>query len=117
MSVLTTTLSQMTVLFLLIFIGYLLAKLKTLPENADTVLSKLENNLFVPALVLGTFVGNFTFEKLGTAWRLFLISFVICIIMMFLAVMVSRLCSKEQYIRKFILMDLHFQILDLWELQ
>ena len=99
MSILTTTLSQMMVLFLLIFIGYLLAKLKTLPENAATVLSKLENNLFVPALVLGTFVGNFTFEKLGTAWQLFLFSFVICIIMIVLAVLVSKLCSKERYIR------------------
>lgn len=99
MSIFITTLSQMMVLFLLIFLGFILVKLKALPENSNTVLSKLENNLFVPALVLGTFVENFTVDKLGTAWKLFLISFVICIFMMFPAIFIARCCSKEQYIR------------------
>lgn len=100
MEILTTTLGQMTVLFLLILIGYILAKIKAVPENASIVLSKLENNLFVPALVLGTFISNFTVEKLGTAWKLFLTSFVICFVMMFLAVLVAKCCSKDEYIRK-----------------
>ena len=99
MEILITTLGQMMVLFLLIFLGYILAKVKVVPENSAIVLSKLENNLFVPALVLGTFIGNFTFEKLGAAWRLFLISFLICIVMIFAAVLVSKFCSKDEYIR------------------
>ena len=99
MEILTTTLGQMIVLFLLIFIGYLLAKLKAVPDNTSTVLSKLENNLFVPALVLGTFINNFTTEKLGSAWNLFLTSFVICLIMIALALLVAKCCSKDQYIR------------------
>lgn len=99
MSVLSATVGQMLVLFTYILMGYVVAKAKAVPENSATVLSKLENNLFVPALVLGTFVSNFTVEKLGTAWKLFLISFVICFIMMFLAVVVSKCCSKDQYIR------------------
>lgn len=99
MEIVATTLGQMAVLFLLIFLGYVLAKLKAVPENSATVLSKMENNLFVPALVLGTFVGNFTVEKLGTAWKLFLISFIICFIMMVLAVVVSKCCTKDSYIR------------------
>lgn len=98
MEILTTALGQMTVLFLLILIGYLLAKLKAVPENTSTVLSKLENNLFVPALVLGTFISNFTTEKLGTAWKLFLISFVISFVMIVLAIVVAKCCSKDQYI-------------------
>ena len=99
MEILTTTLGQMIVLFLLIFIGYLLAKLKAVPDNTSTVLSKLENNLFVPALVLGTFINNFTTEKLGSAWNLFLTSLVICLIMIALALLVAKCCSKDQYIR------------------
>lgn len=99
MQILTTTLGQMAVLFLLILLGYLLVKLKAVPDNTAIVLSKLENNLFVPALVLGTFVNNFTVEKLGTAWKLFFISFVICFIMMALAILVSKCCSKDTYIR------------------
>jgi predicted permease len=99
MSVLSATVGQMLVLFSLILMGYVVAKVKVVPENSATVLSKLENNLFVPALVLGTFVENFTVEKLSTAWKLFLISFVICIVMMFLAIVVAKCCSKDQYIR------------------
>ena len=99
MSVLSATVGQMLVLFSLILMGYVVAKVKVVPENSATVLSKLENNLFVPALVLGTFVENFTVEKLSTAWKLFLISFVICIVMMFLAIAVAKWCSKDQYIR------------------
>ena len=75
MSIFTTTLSQMLVLFSLILIGFLLTKLKAIPEDSNVVLSKVENNLFVPALVMGTFINNFTYEKLKTAWKMFLISF------------------------------------------
>ena len=99
MEILSTTLGQMVVLFLLILIGFLLAKLKAVPENTAVVLSKLENNLFVPALVMGTFVSNFTVEKLGIAWKLFFISFIICFIMMALAIIVAKCCSKDEYIR------------------
>ena len=99
MSVLSATVGQMMVLFSLILMGYVVAKVKVVPENSATVLSKLENNLFVPALVLATFVENFTVEKLSTAWKLFLVSFAICIVMMFLAIAVAKCCSKDQYIR------------------
>lgn len=99
MSVLSATVGQMLVLFTLILLGYIVAKAKAVPEDSATVLSKLENNLFVPALVLGTFVSNFTVEKLGTAWKLFLISIAICLVMMFLAVIVARCCSKDNYIQ------------------
>ena len=100
MQVLQATIGQMLVLFSFILLGYLLAKLKAVPDNSNTVLSKLENNLFVPALVLGTFVSNFRVETLSSAWQLFLISFVICLVMMLLAVLVAKWCSKDAYIRK-----------------
>ena len=88
----------MLVLFSYILLGYLLAKLKAVPDNSATVLSKLENNLFVPALVLGTFAGNFRVEKLCAAWQLFAVSFLICFVMMVLAVLVSKCCTKDAYI-------------------
>ena len=99
MEILTITLGQMTVLFVLILLGWLLVKLKAVPENAAAVLSKLENNLFVPALVLGTFVNNFTTGKLEAARDLFLISFAICLVMMALAVLVAKGCAKDPYVR------------------
>ena len=100
MQVLQATTGQMLVLFSYILLGYVVARLKAVPDNSATVLSKLENNLFVPALVLGTFAGNFRMDKLSAAWQLFAVSFLICFVMMLLAVVVSRCCSKDAYIRK-----------------
>ena len=100
MQVLSATVGQMMVLFTLIIIGYILARLKAVPDNTATVLSKLENNLFVPALVLGTFIKNFTVDKIGSAGNLFVVSFIICIVMMAVSMLVSRICSKDPYIRK-----------------
>lgn len=100
MQVLQATTGQMLVLFSFILLGFVLKKVNAIPDNSATVLSKLENNLFVPALVLGTFAKNFRMEKLSTAWQLFLISFLICFVMMLMAVMVSKCCTKDAYIRK-----------------
>ena len=100
MQVLQATTGQMLVLFSYILLGYVVARLKAVPDNSAAVLSKLENTLFVPALVLGTFAGNFRIEKLSAAWQLFAVSFLICFVMMLLAVVVSRCCSKDSYIRK-----------------
>lgn len=99
MQVLQATIGQMLVLFSFILLGYVVARGKAVPDNSATVLSKLENNLFVPALVLGTFAGNFRLEKLSTAWQLLLISFVICFVMILLAILVSKCCTKDKYIR------------------
>lgn len=108
MNILTATLGQMAVLFLLILIGFLLAKFKVVPEDSTRVLSRLENSLFIPALVLGTFVDNFTLEKLSAAWKLFLISSGICLVMILLAVLAARLCSRDKYIRNIYTYGLSF---------
>ena len=59
MSIFTTTLSQMAFLFLLIILGFVLTKRELLPKTAAGILSKLENYIFIPALVLKTFFENF----------------------------------------------------------
>ena len=62
------TLSQMAFLFSLIIIGYLLVKFGCVTQESAKTLSKLENIVFVPALILSTFMANFTVETLSTAW-------------------------------------------------
>ena len=64
--VFVSTLSQTAFLFSLIIVGYVLAKFKLIPESSASVISKLENLLFVPALVTGTFITNFTVENGNT---------------------------------------------------
>ncbi len=102
------TLSQMLFLFLLIIIGYILAKLKLVPDNSERVLSKLENYLFLPALILGTFITNFTVEKLSVAKDLLVGSIIIEAVVIFISVFVVKLCSRDSYVRNIYLYGLCF---------
>ncbi len=99
MTVFTATLNQTAFLFLFIVMGYLLARWKFVPGNAQTVLSKLENCIFIPALVLGTFINNFTLEKLSATWELLLGSLALAVIAIILALLCARFCSKDNYER------------------
>ena len=108
MSVFTTTLNQIFFLFGFIVMGYILVKLKVLPENSATVLSKLENTVFIPAIVMGTFIENFTIERIGAAWKLLSVSFIIACIAIPFAILVSKLITKDKYIQKIYTYGLSF---------
>lgn len=106
--ILQTTLNQMTFLFLLIIIGFILAKLNVVPGNTESALSKLENFLFIPALVMGTFMKYFSPEKLIQAKELLIGSFVIEIIVIVVSFFFAKLLSKENYLRNILLYGLCF---------
>lgn len=100
MQIFSSTLGQMAVLFSLILIGFALGKCKILPDNSAGVLSKLENWVFIPALVAMTFINDFTLDKLATMWKPFVISFAALAVVIPLALLVSRLLSpKDAYMR------------------
>lgn len=108
MQLLTTTLGQMFVLFALIFIGFFLAKIKIMENGSATILSRLENNLLLPALVMSTFVENFTVKTIGSAWKILLVSTGIGIVMIILAILVSKCCSKDKFIQNIFTYGLSF---------
>lgn len=108
MTIFGPTLNQMAFLFSFILLGYILSKLNLIPDNAQTTLSKLENYLFIPALVLGTFIDNFTVATLSTAWRLLLSSLILAGVMILISIPASRLCSKDKYERNIFLYGLVF---------
>ncbi len=94
------TLSQMAFLFSLIVLGFVLAKLKVIPDNTASVIAKLENYIFIPALVLGTFMNNFTMDKIPSAWKLLLFSFALAVVMLICATFTSKVLTKDSFIRK-----------------
>ena len=108
MELLTTTLGQMFVLFALIFIGFFLTKIKIMTSESATIFSRLENNLLLPALVMSTFVENFTIKTIGSAWKILLISTGIGIVMILLAILVSKCCSKDKFIQNIYTYGLSF---------
>ena len=99
MTVFSATLNQTAFLFLFIIAGYVLAKWKFIPDNAQAVLSKLENMIFIPALVLGTFMDNFTAQTITEAWKLLLGSLALAMIAIGLSLLCVRFCSKDPYER------------------
>lgn len=108
MNLFVSTLDQLAFLFGLIAIGYLLSKCGIVPKNASCVLSKLENVLFIPALVMGTFIENFTIQRIASAWKLLSISFVIGFVAILLAILASKLITKDKYIQNIYTYGLSF---------
>lgn len=108
MAIFGATLNQMAFLFSFILLGYILSKLKLIPDNAQATLSKLENYLLIPALVLGTFIDNFTVATLSTAWRMLLSSLLFAGVTILVSIFAVRLCSKDKYERNIFLYGLSF---------
>ena len=108
MNIFSTTLNQTLFLFCLIVIGYTLVKTKVLPESSASILSKLENTVFIPALVMKTFIENFTIERISVAWKLLLCGFLLILIVAPLSILVSKLASKDTYIQKIYIYGLTF---------
>ena len=108
MNIFSTTLNQTLFLFGLIVIGYILVKTKVLPESSASILSKLENTVFIPALVMKTFIEYFTIERISVAWILLLCGFLLILIVAPLSILVSKLASKDTYIQKIYIYGLTF---------
>ena len=89
-----TMLNQMTGLFVLLVIGFLMNRLHILPEAAEAVLSKLATKLFLPALMLFTFMEECTVQNLTDYGDLMLYGGIFQLSGIFLAVLVARGLAK-----------------------
>ncbi len=67
-----STLNQMLFLFLCILIGYFLKKKKLLPDGSEAVISKLENLVLIPALLIKSFSSNCNIDSLTSNANLLL---------------------------------------------
>ena len=97
MDLFVLTLDRILLLFLFIFAGFLLIKVKALPKSSAEVLSKLENNLFIPALVFSTFSTSFKPEKISAAWRMFALGGAVCAAMVFISMVIVRFISRDKF--------------------
>ena len=89
----------MTFLFIIILLGWLLAKTKILPQNSAVVLSRLETYLFIPALVLGSFMNNFTLGSLKTMGIAFLSGFAFLAINSVISILIAKCFSKDRFLK------------------
>lgn len=90
----------MIFLFALIVIGYIVAKVGAVPNSTSGVLAKLENNIFIPALVLGTFLKGFTIETLQNSWKLLLLGTGIVLALIPVTKLICKKVTDDTYIQK-----------------
>lgn len=84
-------------LLLLIVVGYTVARVGAVPKEGVAVLSKLENNVFIPALVFGTFLKQFTVQSITTSWQFLLGGFAVLAVLIPSALVFARFCAKDKY--------------------
>lgn len=89
------TLNPMLVMFTCILIGFALRKSGLAPENTGTVLSKVENYVFMPAQVMVTFMTYCTVESLTVNYRFVLYSILCIAVSMLMGVPLSNFFSKD----------------------
>jgi len=90
----------MIILFAFIVIGYLLLKCKAIPKSADEVLSKMENYLFLPALVLGTYAEKCTLETLFSAWKPLTFACILLLFILPISYGIAKWIYRDEYLRK-----------------
>ena len=108
MSLFVSTLNQMGVLGFYMIIGFVIAKLGIVDRKSTTLLSKLENNVFLPALVLYTFIENFNISSLSQSWKLLLFSLGTELVIIPIAIVSARFASKDGFIRRMYTYGLSF---------
>lgn len=83
----------MLVMFLCMIVGFLSNKLKLAPDNTATVLSKLENYFFVPALIINTFMKYCTVSSVTEQYKLILYCLAALVIALAVALPLSKVFS------------------------
>lgn len=99
LAVFESTLTPMLMMFTCIVIGYVLNKLKLLPENADTALAKLETYVLVPSLNIYTFMNYCRVESLSSHRYFIAVAVVLISVAVAIAYPLSILFSKQGYQR------------------
>ena len=95
MEVFQLTLGQMLELFLFMLIGFLLKRKNILKDEAGLLLSKLETLVFLPAMIINSFMTRCTWENLCNNLDIVVYSTGAIVLTVLLATPISRLFSKE----------------------
>lgn len=108
MSLFVSTLNQTGVLGFYMLIGFVIAKLGIADKSSTSFLSKLEKSVFLPALVLYTFIENFNINTLSASWGPLLFSLIAEAVIIIVAIVSARLLSKDGFIRRMYTYGLSF---------
>lgn len=91
---------QLILLFIFMIIGYIFGKTKLIDSTQSKILSTLEVYLFLPATVFNAFYTNFTLENMKNYYIFPLIGIVLLLIITVISYLLSRIMTKDSYLRK-----------------
>lgn len=95
-----TVFSTMMGLLICLSIGYILRRFHLEPVNTPMVLSKLEIYVFMPAMVLSSFINSCNIQSLRENLPLFLFGLVCTVCSFFIGRLLCRLFSRDRYEQK-----------------
>ena len=96
MTIFQTTLNQMLVLFFFIVIGMLLKRKNILPDNAGTVMSRMETYVLFPALIINNLMTKCTLENIASRGYYFIFAIGILAAVYPVAVVLSNALTKDR---------------------
>ncbi len=100
MNIFSSVIFQISVLFSFIIIGFILCRLNFLPRETGRVFSRIENSIFMPAVVINTFWTNCTIKNITEKWIFIAYSIGILAFCILTAFIVSRYIGKTEYLQK-----------------
>ena len=100
MSIFSSVVFQIDVLFSFIFIGFILYRFRILPKEAAQVFSRLENRILMPAVVIKTFWNNCTVENISEKWIFIVYSTAILIFCVIAGFIISNFLGKTPFLKK-----------------
>ena len=100
MEIFTSVIFQIAVLFSFIFVGFILRKGNFIPEESSVVFSKLENRIFMPAVVINTFWTNCTVKNISEKWTYIVYSFCLLAFCVLAGFIIGRFLGKTPYLQK-----------------
>lgn len=100
MEIFSLTLNQMLYFFTLIVVGYAAKKFKVFSDGFDMVVSRYLSFIVTPAMIIENFYQKFKIDILKEKMYLLLIACVTVFVLFVCAVNLSKLFTKDSYIRK-----------------
>ena len=93
-------LRQLTILYVFLFIGWLIGKVKKDKVGNADILSILIVNVFLPCKVFNTFANNVSTAYFLERWHLLLASIILLLSLVIIARFTSKLYTKDDYEQK-----------------
>jgi hypothetical protein len=100
LEIFTSVLFQIAVLFSYILIGFILCRGQLIPRQSAEVFSKLENKIFMPAVVINTFRSNCTIQNISEKWIFIVYSIAVLVFCVIAATVISNFLGKTEYMKK-----------------